>query len=1124
MKRKKLPLPVRISLLYLIIGFMWILFSDHLLALLATDFLDLVQLQTYKGWFFVISTAFLLFIVLQRKLSEKQEADRALEQSERRLSTLISNLPGVAFRGLPDASRTMIFLSDGCEDLLGYSAGELQDNRILSYAELIHPEDLERVRLAVQQGIEKNHAHEIQYRIRTSSGEERWVLEQGLAVCGKDKVVDGIEGLLTDISDQVSAQSVLEQQARVFENISDAVVIMDRQLIVQDWNPSAERIFGYKKEEVLGVSIETIFSSKKVPLHLLNLSLQVYGGKRWSGEVVFFHRDGFQIIGELSILALKQQHGEESAVLWVIHNISDRKRAETALHESEARYRSLTNDVLDHAAVGVVILDARQNVVWLNTAVERMLSLSRHQLLGRSGEALLQEYLQPLLKKGGLVLETILANYRDGIYQVGSEFSLSHGNMDRTIHVEYSSQPILTGFYAGGRIEYLVDITEREQALEEIRRRAQQQEAINEAIAAASQVSDIGELLDTALNSCMRALETSCGIIWAAGILRTYGIPEGQQLSVENAEAALMLENFDILQTFHEGEKKIEANNSLINALGQEKAQAWITAPIEAEGKIIGGISLASETPRLWEPDERDLIQVIGRQLGGAVERLGLLETTQEQAGQLKLILDTVQEGIITLNSEHRILIANPAARAHLSLLSDRESGEILERLGDWEIEKLLEIGPDTRPGFITVKDPDRFFELHVNKVERGQDDIIWTLVLREITEMRQAQEKVIRQERRAAIGQLASGIAHDFNNIMAAVILYSEMLLEESGLSERGHERLHMIMEQAERAARLTNQILDFSRSAVMDLYPVDLVPFMNSFQIILSRTLPENINVSVDYGEDKYLVNMDPARMQQALFNLAINARDAMKEGGELRFELDRENYEEETVPLEGMEPGNWVRISVFDTGTGMEDSILKHLFEPFFSTKGPGEGTGLGLAQVDGIVKQHNGHIYVESTPGSGSSFHIYLPVLRAGLVPGIIHDVESMLDRSKHVILVVEDDSAARSAVAELLESLDYRVLQASSGQEALDTFAVYGETIDVVLSDMVMPGISGEELFTILREKYPNIKMLVMTGYPLGEEERDLLEKGVVAWLQKPINSTNLAAAISSIFHARGSTM
>lgn len=806
-----------------------------------------------------------------------------------------------------------------------------------------------------------------------------------------------------------------------------------------------------------------------------------------------------------------------------------------ALKESEARFRSLTSDVLENAEVGMLIIDADSSIAWLNTTMENMFHVSREECLGSSCDTFLRSCLLPAVHTEEGSGRSFLESYshlqpqyeeNDSIngklpQQPGQERTrtelLLKGDLKEGQWVEYSRQPILSGYYAGGRIEYFTDITQRKQAAIEIRRRVRIQEMINAVIMEGSQVSEPGRMLETALVRCMDVLGGGMGVIWAAGIVFSSGIPAGNAEQVQ--EDAQSCSPEEVTCTGCPG-REDEKKEVVFRSLDPGMVKSSITAPIQAEGKVIGGVSLAVGAARRWTTEEKEILEVVGRQLGAAVERLGLLETTQEQAGQLQLILDTVQEGIITLNEERRILLANPAARRMLALLSDSRPGDVLERLGDRSIDDLLVGGPDPEPVLVSTTGPDRFFDVYSHRVGNGAADVSWTLLLREVTAMRQARERVIRQERRAAIGQLASGIAHDFNNILAAVILYSEMLLTEKGLTQRGSERLNMIIQQAERAARLTNQILDFSRTTAMELYPMDLLEFMQDVQRLLVRTLPENVELALEHESQQYIVSIDPNRMQQVFLNLALNARDAMPEGGQLTFSLRRMQFTSENLPLEGMQPGDWIRISTADTGCGMSEEVLDHLFEPFFSTKDPGEGTGLGLAQVDGIVKQLSGHVAVESEPGKGTVFHIYLPTVRFGMVPGIRHDVEAMLDSSKSTLLVVEDDSVTRGAVSELLESMGYEVLQAASGQEALDTFAVYGETIDLVLSDLVMPGIGGEELYDLLRARYPDLKMLVMTGYPLGENSRALLEKGVVAWLQKPVTSTNLRAALQSFFRDR----
>jgi two-component system cell cycle sensor histidine kinase/response regulator CckA len=374
---------------------------------------------------------------------------------------------------------------------------------------------------------------------------------------------------------------------------------------------------------------------------------------------------------------------------------------------------------------------------------------------------------------------------------------------------------------------------------------------------------------------------------------------------------------------------------------------------------------------------------------------------------------------------------------------------------------------------------------------------------------------KLIRK-RRGAVGQLAAGIAHDFNNIIAAIILYSEMVLGLSGLPPKGRQRMNTILEQAHRAATLTRQILDFSRRGILEPHPLDLIPFMKEMVKLLERTLPENIRIRFNYEDDHYVVNTDPARIQQVFMNLAVNARDAMPSGGMLTFTLSLfELKDGEQPPLHEMPSGRWVQISVADTGEGIPTADLPNIFEPFFTTKSPGEGTGLGLAQVFGIVKQHEGFIGVTSEVGVGTTFDLYLPALSIAALTGIIAEEAEPKAGEMEIILVVEDDDAMREALVEMLKLMNYEALCAKDGREALEIFESE-PYIDLVLSDLVMPEMGGVALYGILKERYPDVKMVVMTGYPLAEKGKELLEQGIVAWLQKPLDSDTLARTLQRV--------
>jgi len=394
--------------------------------------------------------------------------------------------------------------------------------------------------------------------------------------------------------------------------------------------------------------------------------------------------------------------------------------------------------------------------------------------------------------------------------------------------------------------------------------------------------------------------------------------------------------------------------------------------------------------------------------------------------------------------------------------------------------------------------------------------------VVTDVTEQREMQQQLEQQERLATVGQMAAGIAHDFNNILASIILSAELGLRETDTLPRNKSRMETVRQQGRRAADLVQQILDFSRKAILSRKHINLVSFMQELQQLLERTLPESIHLHLTYGADDYVVNADPTRIQQAIMNLAVNARDAMPEGGKLHFDLSHFYLRPgDTAPFYDMEPGVWVQLMVNDTGAGIPPEVLPHIYEPFFTTKGVGKGTGLGLSQVFGIVKQHKGHIDVESQVGSGTTFTIYLPALRAPDKELPKAQTEDITGGSGEVILVVEDDAVTRKALTDVLDSLNYQVLVAANGREALDVFEQHKDEIALVLSDLVMPEMGGLVLFQVLKRRYPAVRVVVLTGYPKDKDVTELQAAGVAGWLRKPVRLGKLAQAIAQALKEEG---
>ncbi|KAA3661773.1 MAG: response regulator [Chloroflexi bacterium] len=437
------------------------------------------------------------------------------------------------------------------------------------------------------------------------------------------------------------------------------------------------------------------------------------------------------------------------------------------------------------------------------------------------------------------------------------------------------------------------------------------------------------------------------------------------------------------------------------------------------------------------------------------------------------------------------------------------------------EYEKLWEkilAGEEWRGEFHNKrKDGSLYWEIaSISAIKNSNNTITHYLAVKEdITERKLLEEKARQQERLASIGQLAAGIAHDFNNILAVISLYSD-LLAGGTLSDASRSQVAIISQQSKRAADLIQQILDFSRRAILERAPIDLKYQIKELLALWNRTLPDNIKLVFEHSVGSFGVYADPTRIQQMLMNLVINARDAMSDGGKISLKLRRIQVEDCPDPAKlEMQAGNWVKITVSDNGAGIPPEVLTHLYEPFFTTKAPGEGTGLGLAQVYGIVKQHEGHISVESVVGEGTTFSIYLPV---SPLPKNEHFGEDLTIPygQKETILIVEDNEVAQKALYDSLQVLEYQVVSASNGQEALLILEKSQTDIALILCDRVMPGIGGVELLETLRQKDIEIPFVLMSGYIPEEELAYLKNQGVADWLQKPLRLGQLAEVVAKV--------
>jgi two-component system, cell cycle sensor histidine kinase and response regulator CckA len=418
-----------------------------------------------------------------------------------------------------------------------------------------------------------------------------------------------------------------------------------------------------------------------------------------------------------------------------------------------------------------------------------------------------------------------------------------------------------------------------------------------------------------------------------------------------------------------------------------------------------------------------------------------------------------------------------------------------------------------------------QFFVTPVEEDERETEAAI--VYMLETTERRALENQINQSQKMDMVGQLAGGIAHDFNNVLSAIMMANDFLLNAHKPTDPSFQDIMQIKQNATRAATLVRQLLAFSRRQTLRPQVLDLGDALSDLTMLLRRLIGEKVKLDLIHGRDLWPVKVDVSQFEQVIVNLAVNARDAMPDGGKLTARTANVTAEEATqLAYKGMPSAEYVRIDIIDTGTGIPGEILDKIFEPFFSTKEVGKGTGLGLSTVYGIVKQTGGFIYVDSEPGKGTSFRIFLPrhhpepevasdpVAAHGAAKEAAAEAKPRTDLTgQGTILLVEDEEGLRSLNARGLRSRGYSVIEASNGIEALEALEEKNGAVDLVVSDVVMPEMDGPTLLKTMRGKNPDLKIIFVSGYAEDAFEKSLPENQQFAFLPKPFTLSQLVAAV-----------
>jgi len=901
---------------------------------------------------------------------------------------------------------------------------------------------------------------------KRKDGKNIYVEIFGVPVVIDGKLV-GAYGIYQDISERKQAEELFRT---LFDRSPVGLfIIQDRKF--QLINPQFLQLTGYKEDEFLSKDSLAFILPEDRNIVRENTIKMLKGELTLPFELRVINKTGETRWIEQTITSI--HYNGRPAVLGYYVDISERKQAEEALRESEAKYSALVENSKD----GIIII--HEGVLkFINKAFADIVGYSPKEMIGIN----FLNFAAPDYR------ELVLKRYTDRIEgkDVPSIYEIELLRKDgKTIPVELNA--IRIDFEdKPSDLAVIREITDRKRVEEELRRSEERYRMIFEQSPLGIIHFDQKGLIVDCNKKFVEIMGSSRKKLIGFNMLKS--LRDKKMLSA--VEAALSKGT-----GYYEGDYLSVTGGKLT------PMRAIYNRITSKDGSFLGGISLYEDI----------------------TERKQAEEELRDSEERLQTILDSLQAGVVCINAEtHTIVDANPAAIEMIGAPKEQIIGHVCHKYicpaekGKCPITDLGQEVDNSERTLLTATGAEvPILKTATPILLSGQAHLLDIFI--DITEKKKLEAQLQQAQKMEAVGTLAGGIAHDFNNILQAIFGYTQILLMGKEPGNPDYEKLEAIEKSAQRASDLTKRLLIFSRKVESKLRPMDLNNEIEQVSQMLERTIPKMINIESHLSEDIKIINADPAQIEQIMMNLGVNARDAMPNGGRLIFETENMILDEEYCKTHsGSKPGQYVKLSISDTGQGMDKEILKHIFEPFYTTKETGKGTGLGLAMVYGIVKSHNGYIMCYSEPGEGTTFKIYFPIIEKEA-----ERVESKKERvpikgGNETILLVDDEEAIRELAEDILTRFGYTVLMASNGETALEIYREKKEEINLVILDIIMPGMGGRKCFEKLLKMNPKSRIIIASGYSINGPAKEVLKAGAKGFISKPYDMKGMPQTVRKI--------
>ncbi len=912
-------------------------------------------------------------------------------------------------------------------------------------------------------------------------------------------------------------------------------------------------LFGYTREDLERRPLVTTFIAEDERSMALGRLRGLFSGQEpvEGAEYTAVTSDGTKI-PSLIYSAPVVQNGRVVGARGILMDMRAIRETEQQLRASEERYRRLVETMGD----GLVVIGAGGIVTFANQAFLNMLELSTDEVLGRDVREVFGS------ESAGIVSEQIARRFGEGI--PGRYELTTKTRSGRMLTLLVSATPLRDN---DGRITdslgVITDITERKQQEERNRLMTLRLALLNQLNEMLNAGESVDRIIATGADGLRDALQAQHVHVFTYHpgedegelVMQYSNLPDAMEREVFGktfGERKLVLplhSDSPISELYRRGEMLEVTEDKMagmlagisgmldpapviqdVDIIHRIQMRYLCLMPLMRLGRSIGHLAIAHEQSVPFSDLEKDLIHAFAEQMATILDKARVEREITRLNSLLQAIIDNAATWFAVVDENEELIIWNRAAAEISGYSADGlpSLGELMRALypdDDVRAEAYAQAEAafsgervEFESSITRADDRIRRIAWHVQSFQIGDGGRTLVIIGRDITERRELQEQLRRVQRLDAVGTLAGGIAHDFNNVLTAISGHSELLAASAEEDSKVRWHTAQIARNCQRASRLTRQLLAFSRKQPAEPQVIDLNRLIRDMEEMFRRVIPTDIDLQLDLGPDLGYTEIDRSQVEQIVMNVVLNARDAMPDGGELRVATRNATLAPDwRNELFDAQPGSYVTISVSDTGIGMDAETEARIFEPFFTTKQASDGTGLGLSTVYGLVRQNRGLATVYSEPGQGTLFRVYLP--RVDTTEGDKEaaakvDVEEL--RGDETLMVVEDAENLRDLIAAILKSFGYSVHIASNGREALVLEDQHRDEIDLVITDVVMPEMSGTELADQLIERRPELRVLFISGYPndraisAGRHDRRF------SFLQKPFSAAELTSAVRGL--------